>query len=264
MKMKKIIVCAGIALAFAAVRGSAVEIPLDRSVVSGNKETTAIGYVDIEKIFAEHPLKKRLQEEYMTEVDKRKNEIAQMDAVVRGLEKVVVSSATEVARAKLELDILKSMCPRQEPFVTSALIQGTTESITGQNISSAAFREPAISATLPHGTTQSAVVIPQGPDAAVIRAKEAAIMGKEAVIDVIKKDIETKRDEMGKKIRQNKADLAQMEEKQTASVLADMYKILQKVAADENVTIIIDKNDVLYGQASQDMTDRIRERLQGR
>jgi len=264
MKMKKVIACAGIALAFAAVRCSAVEIPLDRSVVSGNKETTAIGYVDIEKIFAEHPLKKRLQEEYVTEVDKRKSEIAQMDAVVRGLEKVVVSSATEVARAKLELDILKSMCPRQEPSATSALIQGTTESIMGQDISSAAFREPAIAAALPRGTTQSAAVTPQGPDPAVIRAKEAAIREKEAAIDIIKKDIDTKRDEMSRKIRQNKADLALMEEKRTASVLADMYKILQKVAADENVTIIIDKNDVLYGQASQDMTDRVRERLQGR
>jgi Skp family chaperone for outer membrane proteins len=114
------------------------------------------------------------------------------------------------------------------------------------------------------GTVETGALPSRSAEPAVIQGKEAAVREKEAAIDGLKKELEQQRASLRLKVRQNKDELSQLEEKQTAEVLADMYELLQKVAKDENVTIIIDKNDILYGQASLDLTDKVRERLQGR
>lgn len=219
-----------------------VLIPLERGTATGTtggKETTVIGYADIEKIFNEHPMKKRLQEEFQADVEKRKKELADLSRAISDLEKVIVSSTTDVNRAKLELDILRAQVKQQQ----SALLPGTTEA--------------APAATISSGTAAGNIT-------AIIQGKEAALQDKEAGLEMMKKELDRRKDEMDQRIRQDKLELANLEEKHTAAVLADLYQLLQKVAVDEGVSVIIDKNDVLYGQGSRDLTDKVRERLQGR
>jgi len=66
------------------------------------------------------------------------------------------------------------------------------------------------------------------------------------------------------KVKSNKDELIKLEDTNTKAVLADIYKLLDKLAVEFNLTIVIDKNNVLYGQASQDLTDKVRERMRGR
>jgi Skp family chaperone for outer membrane proteins len=229
-----------------------IQIPLERNtVISGGKETTSIGYVDIEKVFAEHPMKKRLQEEFQADVEKRKKDITDIDKSIGDLEKVIISSTTDVNRAKLELDILRAQVAQQpQSPATTGLLPGTTASMQQQP-----------SAAASSGTVTGA---PPAVNTAVIQGKEAALKDKETGLTELKKELDKKKDEISLHIKQNKSELAALEEKNTAAVLADIYGILQKVATDEGVTVIIDKNDVLYGQSTRDLTSKVLERLAGR
>jgi len=58
--------------------------------------------------------------------------------------------------------------------------------------------------------------------------------------------------------------MVKLEASNTQDVLSDIYKMLEKIAVEENLTIVVDKNNVLYGQASQDLTEKLRDRMRGR
>lgn len=243
-----------VVLSLVAVAGvDAIEIPLERGTAfgGGTAQQSSIGYVDIEKLFAEHPMKKRLQDEFQAEVQKRKNEIVELDKSINDLTKVIVSSTTELNRAKLELEILKTQAGPQE--AGAALTPGTT--VQQQEGGAVAQSTAAV-----QQQQRKAPVI----DPALLQGKEAAIRDRETGLDALQKELDKRKDTLAQRIGQNKGELEQLEEKNTAAVLADLYQVLQKAANDEGVTIVIDKNDVLYGQTARDLTDKVRERLQGR
>jgi len=65
-------------------------------------------------------------------------------------------------------------------------------------------------------------------------------------------------------VKATKEDIIKLEADNTKAVLNDIYKMLEKIAVEDNLTIVIDKNNVLYGRASQDLTDKLRDRMRGR
>jgi Skp family chaperone for outer membrane proteins len=249
MKKNSIFIqAAALVLMMSAYPLTAVEIPLDSTGGSapqsgGQPQSVSVGYVDMDKVFAQHPMTKRLKEEFIAEVDKRKKEIADMQAAADKAQQVIVSSQTEVSQLKSTLTVLRL-----------TLASGTTTSAV--SVSTAAASGAVISS--PTINVQAFASM----DTMV--AKEKDIKDREAAIALMQQNYEKQKQEILKRIKQNKDDLVALEEKNTASVLADLYSIVQKMADEEGMGVIFDKSSMLCGQTCSDMTQKVLDRLKGR
>ena len=231
---------------------SAVEIPLGMTgtliyssgtVPSMQGTAGAIGYVDIDRVFREHPLTRRSRDEFKQEVEKRRKAIDAMQQSIADTEKTVLSSTTIMDQERAEVESLRSQ-PSQAPAKPQPLSLSTTEYAT-------IFPDIAQS-------TSAAV----SPD--IIRSKETSIKTKEADLEKMKGDLAAMKADIAIRLQKDKEDLTRLEEKQTSDVMADIYYVLEKIAKEENITVVFDKNNILYGQSVQDITDKTLERLKGR
>jgi Skp family chaperone for outer membrane proteins len=93
---------------------------------------------------------------------------------------------------------------------------------------------------------------------------EAILQQREAELEVARKACDTKSSELEQMVCKNRDELLNLEDKNTAKVLSDIYAVMQKIADEEELTIILDKNEVLYGKDVRDLTDKVIERLHGR
>jgi Skp family chaperone for outer membrane proteins len=231
-----------IVVIFTPLLSFSVEIPLDKhpeAVTNTTQQGSAnIGYVDIDKVFAEHPMTKRLKDEFCITADKKKSELRSIQMEIGRLEQIIVSSTTIVNRSKEEILILKNAGSKIAPPV----VQSTSTS--RQVIQSTASAKPL--------SLQE------------MAEKERSIPEMEKGIEELRKKIEAKKLEVPKMLESEKECLTKLEEDQTNSVLADIYSVLEKVAEEEDVTIIIDKNQLLYGKSVRDLTEKVLDRLRGR
>ncbi len=256
MKVFKLTFSAALIIAASALllseRLLAVTIPLDNAVInssSQNQENNSkgsssggIAYVDIEFIFNQHPMTARLKTEFEAEVDKRKKEFMLIESSMTSIQDVIVSSTAEISKLKAEIDQVKKAIEEKNQPPKTMVLPGTTNVI---------LVTPAVSST-----TLKA-------DPSIIDADEKIIKEREATIASLKEIYSKDKHEIDVKTKTNKSDLVKLEADNTQEVLSDIYKILGKIATEEGITIVVDKNNVLYGQASQDLTQKVLERMRG-
>lgn len=58
------------------------------------------------------------------------------------------------------------------------------------------------------------------------------------------------------------ADMKTLQTQKTYGVMSKIYAILQTLARDEGVTVVMDKAYVLYGEDTVDLSDKLIQRLQ--
>jgi Skp family chaperone for outer membrane proteins len=58
------------------------------------------------------------------------------------------------------------------------------------------------------------------------------------------------------------ADMKVLQTQKTYDVMSRIYAVLQTLARDEGVTVVMDKAYVLYGEDTVDLTDKLIQRLQ--
>ncbi|MCX5778099.1 MAG: OmpH family outer membrane protein [Elusimicrobia bacterium] len=235
-------------LAIGSSSGMAVDISLDpaggTSAVNGQSPAVSIGYVDMDAVFAQHPMTKRLKEEFLAEVDKRKREIGTLQAAADALHQVIISSQTDINQEKSAVALMRATV-------------GANAAGSGTVVVSTAV--PAQQPPLTLGVSTQPVT-----SAETIAAKEKIIKDNETTVAAIQQDYEKQIQDISKRIKQNKEDLIKLEEKNTAAVLSDLYAIVQKMADAEGMGVIFDKNSMLCGQTCKDMTPKVLERLKGR
>jgi Skp family chaperone for outer membrane proteins len=223
--LKTILLTATLALV-CFLRIYSIEIPLDKRTVEQGSRIN-IAYVDIEKVFREHQLTKRLKDEFQAEVEKRKAEIDKVQAGVDELQKVMLATSTVITQIKSQIETKKILLAAA---TDQARISEDRELAKGSEIASL----------------------------------EELLTRKEAELEETKKVCDLKGTEIEQMVCKNRDELLNLEEKNTSQVLTDIYRVMQKLAEEEEVTIILDKNEVLYGKEVRDLTDKVIERLHGR
>ncbi|MCB4790742.1 MAG: hypothetical protein LHV68_02530 [Elusimicrobia bacterium] len=227
------------------VASNAVEISLDKqpsTISQGKGQETSIGYVDIDKVFSEHPMTKRLKDEFCVTADSKKKEINTLQLEIGRLEQMIISSTTILNRTKDEIAVLKNVSSKIDQ---NALQPAQTSQMNLQVSQSTPTSKPAV-------------------NPAVISEKEKAVSDIEKGLEIIKKTAETKKLDIVKLVNTQKECLTKLEEDQTNNVLADIYTVLGKIADEEGVTIIVDKSQILFGKTAKDLTDKVLDRLRGR
>lgn len=79
----------------------------------------------------------------------------------------------------------------------------------------------------------------------------------------MKSDLETKKAELLELRKQATADLAAFESQQSQLILGKIYQALRDVAVEEQVSVVVDKSSILYGDASIDLTEKLQQRVRG-
>lgn len=84
-----------------------------------------------------------------------------------------------------------------------------------------------------------------------------------ASVPSLKRDLEEKKvayEELKKRASQ---DLASFQSQQSQIILGKIYQALRDLALEEQVTIVVDKASILYGDATTDLTDKLQEKVRG-
>jgi len=79
----------------------------------------------------------------------------------------------------------------------------------------------------------------------------------------MKRELDDKKAEMEELRKQASADLAAFENQQSQLILGKIYQALRDVANEEQVSVVVDKSSILYGDANIDLTEKLQQRLAG-
>jgi Skp family chaperone for outer membrane proteins len=79
----------------------------------------------------------------------------------------------------------------------------------------------------------------------------------------MKADLESKKAEYEDLKKQASKDLATFQSQQSQLILGKIYQALRDLAIDEQVTVVVDKSAILYGDAAIDLTDKLQQRVRG-
>ena len=203
---------------------------LDTSKASENVNTVSlpkIAYIDMENVFNEHPLSSRSKEEFTIEVEKRKNELLNFENELLKLQADLKVKEGEIKDSQDKIDLLKTE--------SSATINKSTTSL----LSSDKMTE-------------------------LIKSTDEDVKIKQMEYNAISVNIEKKRADIEERNKNNKNELSVLEESKSAEVLKDIFEIINKIAQEDGILMIIDKNDVLYSQPYQDITKKVLDRMRGR
>lgn len=267
-------------LAFPALNAGALELLLEEN----RGESGTIGYVDIDRVFKEYSGTTGAREEFITEI-KRKEDAVNMKKVA------VYTLKAEIAKLKQErefaltlpslLDTQRSVAEAAQP----AAVQPPQVSTQTLGISSAAAA--AVSTQTVEASTQTVAVSTQ--TSARLAAAPAGLPGMEGIdmpgiarvpvsrfkfsvstsvpeIDaaITKKetDLKVKEDELQAFQRMAERELLEYESRKSEILLGRIYVALKELAVKEEVSVIVDKRNILFGQNAVDLTDKLLKKLE--
>ncbi len=268
----------------------AIEIPLENL-----GRTTNIAYVNMHKVFEAFPETEqariqlnRMIEEKKADITERKEEIAQLKGEIDFLKKQMAAVAPPTGSKEPEAPAPQAPLPSVPGFpapasapapaepqsapvpagsTTQALLEGTTGfpepapatylTLPENSPLSFLFSPPAASTGLPpvepstRFSTFSAntpQILPGIPSPAPrLGEKEAALTQKEADLEVYVGDAE--------------AEVRRMEEGKTMTLMARIYEAIQEISTQAGYSVIVDRDNILYGDPVTDITDTIILRL---
>ena len=260
-------------LTLAAAPLRAIELSLEEN--KGEKGT--IGFVDMERVFREYPETKRAKEQFEAEVNskrlelhRRKGAIVDARAELAGLqverERVLREGLTEPA----VLPAAPPPAPLPTPVSTSTvLLPGATQ----------AAPAPELLQSLP-GLSPGSAPSPAAPPAAVDAATAAVTTAPPSAAPAVQtvsaaqrvrevedrinaklKEIEDKDRAFKEYEAKSEADLLELEKRRVQLLLGKLYDIVQDVAREEGVSVVVDKKAILFGQKAVDLTDKLIERV---
>jgi Skp family chaperone for outer membrane proteins len=99
--------------------------------------------------------------------------------------------------------------------------------------------------------------------AASARARDARLKEIQEAIDLKRKDLAAKEAEFQKHQSQVEKNLLELESRRSEILLGKIYTVIQEVARDNGVGVVVDKSQILFGQNSVDLTEKVLKKLEG-
>jgi Skp family chaperone for outer membrane proteins len=267
-----------------------VEIPLEALTPA------RVGFVDLQKVFDTYPEKSFAEGDLLREIEKRKRELGQRQNLINTLRQQISSDETVLSQAKSGAAVIVPVNnvpdltpppPPPPPVVSTTTVVSTSTVKSSTSTAAAVEPYPTYSddplAGLPghDGTTpvehlQGSNQLPgmkadaakgslldlMASTTAPVLLNPEAQTALEKRIDANKKLLERQTAEF-KNFRANAvADMKVLQTQKTYGVMSKIYAVLQTLARDEGITVVIDKSYVLYGEDTVDITDKLIQRMQ--
>jgi Skp family chaperone for outer membrane proteins len=260
----------------------AVEIPLE------SLTPARIGYVDLQKVFDTYPEKSFAEGDLLREIEKRKREMGQRQNLINTIRQQITADESALSQGAGGQAVLVPMnnVPDLTPPPPAAMVSKSTSTVKGSTPSAANVEPyplddplaglpghdatalldrtpgsrqlPGMRGSAKPMTTLDLLAAATGP---VLLNPEAQSALQRRIADN-KKWFERQTAEF-RNFRANAiGDMKVLQTQKTYGVMSRIYAVLQTLARDEGVTVVMDKAFVLYGEDTVDLSDKLIARLQ--
>jgi Skp family chaperone for outer membrane proteins len=79
----------------------------------------------------------------------------------------------------------------------------------------------------------------------------------------LRKELQDKKADFEEQRKRAQDDLLAFERRQSQIILGNIYQALRDLAQEEQVTVVVDKSSILYGDATIDLTDKLQNKVRG-
>lgn len=252
--MKKLIF---LLLALAPVEARALELLLEEN----RGESGTIGYVDIDRVFKEYSGTTGAREEFISEIKKKEDSVNARKAAIFTLK-------AELAKLRQEREFaltLPSLLETQRSVAEAAAaktaplpLQVSTET-AGAAVSTAAavlpLGLPGMDGIDMPGVTKVPVNHFKFSVSTAVPEIDAALVRKE-------EELRQKEEELRVFQRMAERELLEYESRKSEILLGRIYVALKELAVKEEVSVIVDKRNILFGQNAVDLTGKLLKRLE--
>jgi Skp family chaperone for outer membrane proteins len=260
---------------------AAVEIPLE------SLTPARIGYVDLQKVFDTYPEKSFAEGDLLREIEKRKRELGQRQNLIATIRQQISADQTVLTQAQAGAAVQVPVNnvpdlrpPPPPPPPTPAASTSTVKTSTTVAVEPYPLEDPLAglpghdSGTLPERTQGSSQLPGMKDSGAKSILETLAASGTPAPLSPDAQTALQKRIDENKKLLERQivdfknfrwnavADMKVLQTQKTYDVMSKIYAVLQTLARDEGVTLVMDKAYVLYGEDTVDLSDKLIQRLQ--
>jgi Skp family chaperone for outer membrane proteins len=260
---------------------SAVEIPLE------SLTPARIGYIDLQKVFDTYPEKSFAEGDLLREIEKRKRELGQRQSLINTLRQQISADESALNQSKSGAAILvptnnvPDQAPVAGPVAPPATSSATVKGSTTPVVEPYPLEDPL--AGLPGHDASTIVERVQGtnqlPGMKPEPSKKGSLLDQMAAgnapvtlspdaQNALQKRIDDHKRILDRKVAEFRsfrgnavADMKVLETQKTYGVMSKIYAVLQVLARDEGVTVVLDKSYVLYGEDTVDLSDKLIARL---
>jgi Skp family chaperone for outer membrane proteins len=246
-----------------------------------------IGYIDLQKVFDTYPEKSFAEGDLLREIEKRKRELGQRQALINTLRQQISADESALTQGKSGAAVLvptnnvPDQTPAAAPVAPPAASSSTVKASTTPVVEPYPLEDPL--AGLPGHDASTIVERVQGssqlPGMKPEPTKKGSLLDQMAASNApvtlapdaqfaLQKRIDDDKRLLDRKVAEFRsfrgnavADMKVLETQKTYGVMSKIYAVLQVLARDEGVTVVLDKSYVLYGEDTVDLSDKLIARL---
>ncbi len=278
-------------LALPALDAGALELLLEEN----RGESGTIGYVDIDRVFKEYSGTTGAREEFIAEIKKKEDALNEKKIPIFTLK-------AEIAKLRQErefaltlpslLETQRSVADAAAATAAQAAAQAAQAAALAVQVSTDAVQVSTDTVQVSTGSPQASSGTVQAPEAAPQPAPQPAmallpgmdgidmpgiakvpvshfkfsVSTSVAEIDAVlakkQAELSSKEEELRLFQRQTEKELLEQESRRSEMLLGRIYVALKELAVKEEVSVIIDKRNILFGQKAVDLTAKLLKKLE--
>lgn len=230
-------------------------------------ESGTIGYVDIDRVFKEYSGTTGAREEFISEIKKKEDSVNSKKTAIFTLK-------AELAKLRQEREFaltLPSLMETQRS-VAEASAAKTSDQLAQtpagavQTSTQTAAVSTAAPAALPQGLPGlDGIDMPGVTKVPVNRFKfsvSTSVPEIDAALAKKEEELRTKEEELRTFQRLAERELLEYESHKSEILLGRIYVALKELATKEEVSVIVDKRNILFGQNAVDLTGKLLKKLE--
>ncbi|OGS04616.1 MAG: hypothetical protein A3G41_02060 [Elusimicrobia bacterium RIFCSPLOWO2_12_FULL_59_9] len=257
-------------------------------------ERGTIGYIDMEQVFKEFPKTREAKEAFDLEVKKTKEELQKKRVEVSKLRSQIGELEAELEPQKEKLKDLKSSLAAKT--IVAQIARGSLRNVPQKLAEAETVQTQAESEADRQAAQKEAEGIRQGaedeiskiiaevpetaaepqsgrpePAASVktssstagledlrqqVQTTSSTVQSLEMQLALKRSGLEVKAAALAEFQAKIKEDLEGLEKRKIQIVLGKIYQIVREIAEEEGISVVVDKNAILYGQEAVDLTEK--------
>lgn len=180
-----------------------------------------VGVIDMDKIIDEHPFVRKTQQDILIFRENKNAEIATLEKEIESLLKQKLIIATEIEQLKTQLNTIEKSSSTDNVETSTSNIQLNQQ----------------------------------------IHSLMSTIETKQKNLDELNRIIEEKNALIKQKKQEIETEVEKMKQIAETTTYAELYKLIQQIAKQEGLNIIINKSGILYGEPELDITEKLIKKL---
>ncbi len=274
--MKKIIFL--LSLMLLPLQARALELLLEEN----RGESGTIGYVDIDRVFKEYSGTTGARDEFLSEIkrkedalNKKKTDIFTLKAELAKLRQERAFALTLPSLMETQRSVAEAAAAAQAAALSlsasTAAVQASTSAAQApasdvQTSTDAVRASSSPVAAVPLGLPgMSGIDMPGIAKVPVSHFKfsvSTSVPEIDAAITKKENDLSSREEELRQAQRQAEHELLEYESHKSELLLGRIYVALKELAVKEEVSVVVDKRNILYGQNAVDLTGKLIDKLE--